>query len=89
LAKGFWRIGDVAGDYGQDLPVSIVELKPAEATDQHGRDLVALLRDGDDSYYVTEKGEQAMILFREPPAVPDTTRSFILKARGYHEIHAF
>ena len=87
LVAGYWKIGNVRVDYSPDLPIAVVEVKPSEARDRQGRDVLPLLQADDNSYYVTEKGDEATISFPEPPAAPGVARSFILRARGYYTIH--
>jgi hypothetical protein len=87
LSARFCRIGTIRVDYSQDLPEWGIELEPAEALDHIGRDVLGLLRADNDSYCVTEKGDQATASFPKPPQAPDTARSYILRARGYYTIH--
>lgn len=86
-AAGFWRINSAIVDYSEDVPIRVIELEPAEAVNHKGQDIRQALRADDNNFYVTEKGDYAMITFNEPPPVPNMTRSFILKARGYYKIH--
>jgi len=87
-AAGFWRINSAIVDYGDDVPIKATELEAAEAVNHEGQDIRQVLRADDDNFYVTQKGDYAMITFDEPPPVPNMARSFVLKATGSYKIHA-
>jgi len=87
LAASFWRIDSAIVDYSEDTPIRVTELEASEAVNHEGQDIREALRADDDNFYVTEKGDSAMITFDEPPAVGNMARSFILKATGCYKIH--
>jgi hypothetical protein len=68
------------------LPVRVTELEPAEAVDQQDRDVCDLLRADDEEYYVAGKGDESVITFREPPQLPGTAGSLLLRARRYYTL---
>ena len=63
LVAGYWKIGNVRVDYSPDLPIAVVEVKPSEARDRQGQNVLPLLQADDNWYYVTEKGDEATISF--------------------------
>jgi len=87
-SAGFWRINSAIAYYGEDVPIRVIELEAAAAVSHEGQDIREVIRADDDNFYVTEKGDHAIITFNEPPPVPNTTRSFVLKATGCYKIHA-
>lgn len=86
-ATGFWRIDSAVIDYSDDVPISITTLEIAEAINHNGQDIKKPLKDNDNSFYVSKKGDYAVITFAEPPLVSKMARSFILKASGYYTFH--
>ncbi len=86
-AAGFWRINSAIVDYGEDVPIRVIELEAAEAVNHKGQDIRQVLRADDDIFYVTQNGDHAIITFDEPPPVPNMARSFVLKATGCYKIH--
>lgn len=88
-AVGFWSINHLAIDYGADTPLTVREIETAQAIDSHGADLRPLLASTDNRYVVMPTtGDSADLVFKAPPPpAPGLTRSVILKASGYYDIH--
>jgi hypothetical protein len=84
-AAGFWRIDTTLVDYSDEVPVRIVELDPVQAINHCSEDILKTLLVGDDRFYIARKGDYAIIAFDEPSIVPNTSRTFILKATGYYK----
>ncbi len=85
---GLWQIDFVGVAWEEMDEVRITELLPAEALDQNGRDVLALLQRNDHRYYVMDgNDDRAELVFAAPPRLPGMNRSVLLKASGYYHIH--
>jgi len=83
----FWEIDSVAMDFGAPLPLNSQTVKLAEARDEQGRELTALLSGNDHSYYdMPVIGNQAVLEFEVPSAAPGRQRSVFLHARGHYQV---
>jgi hypothetical protein len=83
----FWEIDYVALDCSADLPVQVHSVPIADAADESGGDVAALLRADDDLYYVQpEAGEYALVSFAAPEPVEGSARSAVLHTKGHYEI---
>jgi hypothetical protein len=84
----FWTIDQLAIDYSDDIPLSVVEVEPRAAADPGGRDVAARLKATDGSYLVMPQGSDPVELtFDAPPRPSGTERTVILKASGYYDVH--
>ena len=83
-ATDLWRIDSVELDYSPDLPIHVTEVSPASALDERGRDVARFLRASDGSYYVTTKGQHAVLTFDAPPARAGFERRHAVRAKGYY-----
>jgi hypothetical protein len=87
-ASQFWKIDYLALDYGDNLPLDVIEVNALEAVDCDGRDIRDLLSLRDHNYLVMPKiGDSAEVVFTAPAQEPGTKRSIFLKASGYYNIH--
>lgn len=83
-ATDLWRIDQVCVDYSADRTVNVNELAPFAAIDESGRDVAQLLTSSDTIYYTTFPGQYATLKFKEVAGTPGSTRSFVLKTKGYY-----
>jgi hypothetical protein len=78
----------IFGDNEADDPLEATELSTVKAVDQAGRDVRQVLEADDDLYLVMPKiGDFAQIAFTVPPLRAGRARTFILKAKGYYDVH--
>lgn len=85
---GFWKLDRIAVDYSVDLPVNVLEIAPVSAVNQQGNDMRDLLEAGDDAFYkMPAKGNRAELVFIAPPPAAGLSRTVLLKATGYYEVH--
>lgn len=83
----FWEIDGVALDFSADQPLQTRVLPAVSAVDQEGKDLSALLRAGDNQYYIQSKtGDKATLRFQAPPLAAGNERSLFLHAKGHYQI---
>ena len=85
-ATDLWRIDKICADFSPDLPVSKTILKPVEAIDGHGYDVLPVLRTKDGDYYVSLPGDSANVAFPELPSVFGAHRFYVLETGGYYHI---
>lgn len=83
----FWEIDAAAIDYSADQDFFVETLKPLQAVDETGKDILSNLT-GEDGIYLEQPqiGNTATITYQSNAAVsPDQARSFILHTKGYYE----
>ena len=87
-ASGFWMIDYLAADYSADAPVEVTELNPLKAVDHRGRDVQDSLAADDEVYLkMPNIGDYAEVIYQAPNPREGLSRSLILKATGYYDIH--
>jgi hypothetical protein len=79
-----WKIDKVAADFSADQPVNITPLPIVSAITNEGADVTASLTHADKDYYTTVTGQSADVIYNDIPASAGTSRSLILKSRGYY-----
>jgi hypothetical protein len=68
--------------------VNVLEIAPVSAVNQQGNDMRDLLEAGDDVFYkMPAKGDRAELVFIAPPPAAGLSRTVLLKATGYYELH--
>lgn len=87
-AAGFWMIDRIGLDAAPSAPLRVVEVPPASAADQDGRDVRAELASRDGRYFdLPRAGCYAAIEFAAPPPAPGLERSVFVKATGYYDMN--
>ncbi len=82
-AVGTFAIDYAAADYSDDLPLEATELELKSAI-KSGRDVIALLGDNDDLHLNLVEGEQADLIFSDPPETPDLERTYVIGVSGHY-----
>lgn len=82
----FWEMDYAAIDYSPDTPLNIETIAPGSATDETGKDVLALLSTADGNYLEQPvPGTVATITYHYTPTNdPGKTTSYILHTRGYY-----
>ncbi|MGH7726683.1 MAG: hypothetical protein ACREOU_14750 [Candidatus Eiseniibacteriota bacterium] len=84
---GFWNL-DSFFLAGHEVELSATVLRPAEARDQDGRDVLPLVLASDDAFLDFPTNEdRAELTFAAPPLAPGTERTIFARTRGWYEIH--
>ena len=84
----YWMINYLAVDYSDAQPNEVTELAAVEAVDHNGRDVRDILLSTDNDYLVMPNiGDSTEIVFLAPPDKQNLSRSLIMKASGYYDIH--
>ena len=85
---GFWALNYFAVDYGPESLPRVETLRPVQAVDESGKNVLAELSDVDDSYYVMRlQGDRAYVTFPAPAVRPGMSRTVFLHSRGYYRLH--
>ncbi len=87
FGPGFWDIDFAGLDLSPDREIHQTTVRLNKATDQDGRDVSAMLLDGDDSYLVQARvGDTAQLSFAAPAAREGWDRSVFLHSQGHYKI---
>jgi len=84
----FWMINYLAVDYSEDVPVDVQEISPIQAVDNKGQDVREILEQTDNIYLIMPNiGDAVEMIFESPNRDEGLSRSVLLKASGYYDIH--
>ena len=88
-AAGFWMIDHLGLDFSGDVPVKVVELPPATATDSERSGRPGRPRRARRPVLRPARGGPLSRRSNSPclPLDPSLARSFFIKATGYYDIH--
>lgn len=81
---GLWRVRNLRLAASLDEPIRVTELSVDTAVDEGGRDVRSLLTGDAALPYVTRPGQWAELSVREIPRPAGTTRTILIKTRGYY-----
>ncbi len=85
--KLFWEIDRVGMDFSADNKIDIKVVKPFMATDQNSLDVLPLVLNDDNNYFVQpEIGDEAELLFHVPELNNSDSRTVFLHSKGHYQI---
>ncbi len=85
--KAFWEIDQVQMDFGANLQLGQLTLKPESAVDQNGEDVLGLLANDDNQYLVQPAvGDETEIIFNAPELQSQMNRCIFLNSKGHYKI---
>jgi hypothetical protein len=83
----FWEIDYIALGTEESLPLQVHRIPLESAVDQNGQDILHLLTEDDDQYYIQpEIGDEGELTFAVPSLGHHMKRSVFLHSKGYYEI---
>ncbi|MFH1681066.1 MAG: hypothetical protein ABIH26_10525 [Candidatus Eisenbacteria bacterium] len=83
----FWHVMRVGIDYSESRsPLLVKEIEAVTAIDSKRGNIRPSLSATDRVFYRAEEGDEAILTFAAPQAVPGKERTLILKASGYYNL---
>jgi hypothetical protein len=86
FATGLWKINHVYLDYSEDAPLMTARARLSSAEDQYGKDILPLMANDDEKYWVALFGQSCFVRFLQVPEVKDMSRCYVLETKGYYHI---
>jgi hypothetical protein len=83
----FWNLFKVGVDWTASAQgIALQEAEMLQARDAQRGDIRALLQDQDGQAYRAVQGDEATLVFREPPPVAGRQRTLFIEATGHYEL---
>ncbi|HSB91992.1 MAG TPA: hypothetical protein VLC28_02690 [Flavitalea sp.] len=81
----FWELDYVAMDYSPNTDFSVTTIKPFEAIDETGANVLPSILQPDKQYLVQPKiGNATVVKYKSMPAKPGKAQTFFLHSSGYY-----